>query len=998
MAKTIVIFPGGFHPFHKGHLSVYQNLVDKFPQANVYIASSPSTKERPFPFAKKKVLATAAGVPPSAFVEVKSPYKSEEITANYNPDVDHLIFALSQKDAERISFKPKKDGSPSYFQKWKPGVKLEPFSKHGYIYIAPVKPFEILGKEITSASAIRDMYTKADNAEKLKMIKELYPKGDPKKIKAIFDGVLQEGDIPWFFEDNMPARYKAGLSKSTAQKRKVFWKKLGKYPFTKSEYNKAQDAPGDTKETHPSKYTTAYKKKFGEEAITESAGSDKALKNKAEKSGIPYGILKQVYNRGLAAWVTGHRPGASQAAWGMARVNSFILKGKTWKTADADLAKKVRKEHMSYNKLSEAFSPDEMEIANKTARAAGAVSARAIVPRYVADIESKHSDKEKRKILDFGSGHEAMHTMNLRKQGLNVTAHEFGSNVRKGIHDPNALEKKYNHVFASNVLNVQSSKKMMEQTLDQIHDVLLPGGEFTGNFPESPRKSEDIDADYIEAELKKRFKTVERVKGFGTRKAPLFHAVGPMQKTEEVNEHIVKTSKGYVLYSKSKPTKKLGGPYPSKSQAIKRERQVQYFKHMGEENKKTFSQFAKEYLKEDAGGEGGMILSQLQSIHDQVCELMEHIKPEDNFEGWVQSKITLARDYVQSVYGYLMYNPDAKEEDDIEEVGSTEDIGEEKLKLPELIQKQREEYIDLLKHNGFKLVWENDHTTYKYLLFKDSLNSTILVVAAPRVNHPEEGQEWGYLTPNNSKMYDSWGYSKTVFNLLSRQGPNELPKRSFNVNGKGKAELEKYLKQLQQKRHSNSYIVRYNTSSARNKKIIVYAPTEEKAKEIAANKVLKTKWDEIVDVTLNTNKDRLNFVEESHPTHLDPKGGQQVLLEGHPIPDKVKETAKEGIELRKEYNRGGTPAAIQMARDLITKDELSLPKIKAMKTYFFRNKTQVQKGEAGHRPSSTTIPSDEWIAWQLYGGNPGRDWAERILNPKKEKEDQIGSEEPDENI
>jgi hypothetical protein len=71
--------------------------------------------------------------------------------------------------------------------------------------------------------------------------------------------------------------------------------------------------------------------------------SDTALKNKAEKSGMPLGILKQVYNRGLAAYKTGHRPGATQGQWAMARVNSFITKSSgTWGKADADLAAKVR--------------------------------------------------------------------------------------------------------------------------------------------------------------------------------------------------------------------------------------------------------------------------------------------------------------------------------------------------------------------------------------------------------------------------------------------------------------------------------------------------------------------------------------------------------------------------------------------------------------------------------------------------------------------------------
>ena len=68
-----------------------------------------------------------------------------------------------------------------------------------------------------------------------------------------------------------------------------------------------------------------------------------AVKNKAEKTGMPYSILKQVYNRGMAAWKGGHRPGTTPQQWAMARVNSFVTKSSgTWGGADSDLAKKVR--------------------------------------------------------------------------------------------------------------------------------------------------------------------------------------------------------------------------------------------------------------------------------------------------------------------------------------------------------------------------------------------------------------------------------------------------------------------------------------------------------------------------------------------------------------------------------------------------------------------------------------------------------------------------------
>jgi len=70
----------------------------------------------------------------------------------------------------------------------------------------------------------------------------------------------------------------------------------------------------------------------------------KGLVTKADKSKMPYGILKKVYDRGMAAWKTGHRPGTTPQQWAFARVNSFIKSSGTWGKADADLAKQVRGE------------------------------------------------------------------------------------------------------------------------------------------------------------------------------------------------------------------------------------------------------------------------------------------------------------------------------------------------------------------------------------------------------------------------------------------------------------------------------------------------------------------------------------------------------------------------------------------------------------------------------------------------------------------------------
>lgn len=101
-------------------------------------------------------------------------------------------------------------------------------------------------------------------------------------------------------------------------------------------------APGDaTAKTKPSKYTKKYDQMFGEESLIENK---KGLQKKAKETGISYSILKKVFDRGVAAWKSGHRPGTTPSQWGFARVNSFATGGKTRTTADADLWKQHRKE------------------------------------------------------------------------------------------------------------------------------------------------------------------------------------------------------------------------------------------------------------------------------------------------------------------------------------------------------------------------------------------------------------------------------------------------------------------------------------------------------------------------------------------------------------------------------------------------------------------------------------------------------------------------------
>ena len=102
---------------------------------------------------------------------------------------------------------------------------------------------------------------------------------------------------------------------------------------------------GKSKEKRKEMAIAAYLSKNEELEFYQLDEKIEGLVTKAKKSGMPYGILKKVYDRGMAAYKTGHRPGTTAQQWAFARVNSFVTKSAgTWGKADADLAKQVRGE------------------------------------------------------------------------------------------------------------------------------------------------------------------------------------------------------------------------------------------------------------------------------------------------------------------------------------------------------------------------------------------------------------------------------------------------------------------------------------------------------------------------------------------------------------------------------------------------------------------------------------------------------------------------------
>ena len=184
--KQLVIMPGGFHPFHAGHLALYQSAEQAFPGADVKVAATNDTSARPFPFKLKEKLAQLAGVPPGKFYQVKSPFRADEITKSYNPADTQLIFVRSEKDADKppVAGATKKDGTPAYLQPI--SDDMAPMTQHAYMAYLPTVEF---GPGMTSATEIRSAWPTLNPKRKTALVMSLYPEtqSNPKLAANVVD-------------------------------------------------------------------------------------------------------------------------------------------------------------------------------------------------------------------------------------------------------------------------------------------------------------------------------------------------------------------------------------------------------------------------------------------------------------------------------------------------------------------------------------------------------------------------------------------------------------------------------------------------------------------------------------------------------------------------------------------------------------------------------------------------------------------------------------------
>jgi len=105
------------------------------------------------------------------------------------------------------------------------------------------------------------------------------------------------------------------------------------------------------------------------------------------------------------------------------------------------------------------------------------------------------------------------------------------------------------------------------------------------------------------------------------------------------------------------------------------------------------------------------------------------------------------------------------------------------------------------------------------------------------------------------------------------------------------------------------------------------------------------------------------------------------------IPDSFEPTqemadeAELGLKWREEYGRGGTEVGVARARDISNRRNLSFDTVQRMNSYFARH--EVDKQAEGWNQGEEGFASAGRIAWQLWGGDGGRDWAAAIIERYK---------------
>jgi len=196
MIKNIIaIYPGRFQPFGQHHAAAFKWLQKEFGAANAYIVTSNVVQppKSPFSFKDKQDIIRHYGFD-DRLVQVKNPYKSEEILSKLNPKDTAVVFMVGAKDmAEDPRFKigKKVSGGDSYFQDYKKNKSsLQGFDKHGYLVVAPHVRITIPGYGEMSGTTLRKaLGAKIPRDKKVKQFEAVFGWYDKKTADMVFDKI-----------------------------------------------------------------------------------------------------------------------------------------------------------------------------------------------------------------------------------------------------------------------------------------------------------------------------------------------------------------------------------------------------------------------------------------------------------------------------------------------------------------------------------------------------------------------------------------------------------------------------------------------------------------------------------------------------------------------------------------------------------------------------------------------------------------------------------------
>lgn len=515
-------------------------------------------------------------------------------------------------------------------------------------------------------------------------------------------------------EGTQPAKYHKGLSPSTKEKRDAHFKKGAEMDDDNPAAYKP--APGDKRaKTKPSKYTKKFKQMYGEETIEES--TSKALKNKAEKSGVSVSILRKVYNRGVAAWRTGHRPGTTPSQWGMARVNSFLTGGKTRTTADADLWKKAKTQKESVE-LDEAKYKVDIEG----------------LPHFYMEADSPSQVKiELRKLLKKASLIQDVDRVNDAKIRQDYRDRAAGKTTEKGIKEMNVFEK-YKQVSEVSLKMKIAARGNAEEKLKKLGGEAAEMAAFLVNqadFGElekflktisasERRKIQKILDDTLKEETQESSLHLAHIPYYGEEEVELdesHFAVGDTVKCKAsgMKGKVVKTDspetgKYYTVrrddgkemkYSPDElMSLKEGYKVPKNYSAMmaKKRRKAgtsEYGPHPDKKKKETKKEETEldEFYDTGSAEEVYMAMRQLEFIAYACDEISDYIEMRGDMDEWFQNKLAAVHDRMKGLHAYVEGD---KRMQDYDSYGESHIpyYGEEVSELEEAFEVQRSKSID----------------------------------------------------------------------------------------------------------------------------------------------------------------------------------------------------------------------------------------------------------------------------------------------------------------